>query len=160
MTAPPTGFILSGGGGIIDDGLVSIQYTAPSLSMPTLNTNYYATWTVNTAISKYPSTIVPGNLVDSTGQSNIPTSGLWRVVVDFYFEGASNTPLSYGAYATYSLQNKIVAGTTSPFGYLALQMVYEQYFTGSSSISRGIFETNYSGASAANLVMNITRTSR
>ena len=30
MTAPATGFILTGGGGIIDDGLVSIQYTAPN----------------------------------------------------------------------------------------------------------------------------------
>ena len=160
MTAPATGFILSGGGGIIDDGLVSIQYTAPNLSLPKANTNYYATWTVNTATSKYPSTVVPSNLVDGNGQINIPTSGLWRIVVDFYYQTSSQSPLSYGAYASYSLQNKTVAGVPSNFGYLAMQMVYEQYFTGSSSISKGVFVANYSGTIAANLVMNITRTSR
>ena len=154
-----TGLNVTGTVGITDAGLISVQYTAPNLSNLSANTSYYPAWTVNASTSKYPSTIVPTTLVASNGQINIPQAGVWRVVVDFYWQNSSAT-LSQANFAAYILGSKTVAGVPSSSGYLALQLTYEQYFSGPGSISAGSVYPNYSGATVNSLVMNITRIAR
>lgn len=75
---------------LANTGLPSLFYTAPNITNGTTNTVYNPVWTVVAAKSRYDSSIVPTTLVDGNGAVRIPTSGVWRIVIDAYFQGATN----------------------------------------------------------------------
>lgn len=154
-----TGLNVTGNSGITDAGLISVQYTAPNIINMTINTTYYPSWSVSSATSKYPATIVPTTLVAANGQINIPQAGVWRIVVDINWQSNTST-ITQGNYSNYQLGTKTAGGVPTTAGYLSLQLIYEQYFSAPGSIPGGFLTQNYSGANAVGLVMNITRIAR
>lgn len=141
-------------------GLPSLFYTAPTISNGTTNTVYNPVWTVVSAKSRYDSSIVPTTLVDANGAVHIPTSGNWRIVIDAYYQGATNAgSLNTGQNCTINFDDKYVSMSPSAYGYLAIQLTYERYITAGTVLAEAGIQANYGGYQCQNLVMNISKTS-
>lgn len=145
---------------LVNTGLPSLFYTAPNISNGTTNTVYNPVWTVVSAKSRYDSTIVPTTLVDGNGAVHIPTSGNWRIVIDGYFQGATNAGnLNTGQVCGITFDDKTVSAPPTSYGYLAIQLTYERYITAGTVLAKAGIQANYGGYQCQNLVMNISKTS-
>lgn len=141
-------------------GLPSLFYTAPTISNGTTNTVYNPVWTVVSAKSRYDSSIVPTTLVDANGAVHIPTSGNWRIVIDGYYQGATNAGnLNTGQNCVITFDDKTVSGTPSSSGYVAMQLTYERYIAAGTTLAKAGIAANYGGYQCQSLVMNISKTS-